>query len=387
MNNEAKNLENYEKLKRLMSAPVKPVAAFIGAGASIPLGIPGWKKLLKDLVKEFKVEIDVDKTIEEKGFPKTASIIYDAYTGENKNEKYNNFLASKFIPSKTTNTGLHTKIISNFKIILTTNYDTSIETTYSDINFINKLNKINSINLSIQKFPGFNISAISPGPTLIYLHGNNDEKKYVLREEEYKYAYPGFYELDGSSPLETLLSIMLKDYNLVFIGFSFTDRVVAHYLQKAALDFNLQKQRHESTYPGDKYPNTFPPHFAILKEKRKLNLGPQNLEAFQILKNKNIITSDGFVDYEEFKKINDKAKFFDELFKNVALSVKTEKILEKLLECQVNTEKIEELEKTGLNFLFYKDEHIEIEHILEDLHSNQVNHIKPGEEALNAPTN
>ena len=46
------------------------------------------------------------------------------------------------------------------------------------------------MSIRLQKLPNFNVLTLFKEKTIVYLHGNNDDKHYIFREEEYDSYYP-----------------------------------------------------------------------------------------------------------------------------------------------------------------------------------------------------
>jgi len=135
------------------------VAAFVGSGLSIPLGIKSWDELLEDMAEEFDTGLDVKQLIFQKGYPKTASEIYNSIGNH---EDYLKFLKSQFEPRIDLFSPKHLQIISFFRIILTTNFDSCIENACEFLG-----NRPN-----IQKLPYFDLLNLSRAdtPTINHPH-------------------------------------------------------------------------------------------------------------------------------------------------------------------------------------------------------------------------
>lgn len=123
------NEENIKLLKEIIQGERKKVAVFVGAGVSDPLGIKTWKKLLLEMANEFNCEIDIEECISKKGYPGTASEIYNHISNH---EDYLRFLHIQFEPTKCNFTSLHLKIIDFFHTIFTTNFDSAFEKAFYD---------------------------------------------------------------------------------------------------------------------------------------------------------------------------------------------------------------------------------------------------------------
>lgn len=212
--------ENIKILKQLIKDG-KHLVAFVGAGVSTPLGIDTWDNLLKKMADTFHFQDDVQKLISRAGYAVTASQIYNHINDHN---EYVKFLHQQFTPRNCRFTSLHSSIIKFFQTILTTNFDVSLELA---------ARSAENTSLNIQKFPNFDPFNLIRPKTLVYLHGNNDDNKYILRKEEYDKYYPSVSkDPNGSYELENFLREVFKRLTLIFIGFSFKDSYFYQFLRK-----------------------------------------------------------------------------------------------------------------------------------------------------------
>jgi NAD-dependent SIR2 family protein deacetylase len=125
------NSENLELLKNILREN-KNFLVFVGAGASIPLRIKGWYKILGEMEEVFTGETgNLDDFLRIHGYAGTASIFYNERNDE---EFYHEFLSKQFTHKEGDYFSLQVKILNLFNIILTTNYDTSFEKAIDDLN-------------------------------------------------------------------------------------------------------------------------------------------------------------------------------------------------------------------------------------------------------------
>ena len=254
------NEENIKLLKEIIQGERKKVAVFVGAGVSDPLGIKTWKKLLLEMANEFNCEIDIEECISKKGYPGTASEIYN-HIGNH--EDYLRFLHIQFEPTKCNFTSLHLKIIDFFHTIFTTNFDSAFEKAFYD-----KKRDFNT-----QKFPNFDPFTLFERPTIVYLHGNNDENKYIFRKEEYEVYYPSVSgNNNGSYELENFLKDVLSKISLVFIGFSFNDTYFKKFLKKALKEELLKEKKIHKRIFQVNHPRKSVNHFVIMSNDEPANI-------------------------------------------------------------------------------------------------------------------
>lgn len=260
--NKVENEKNIQLLKNIIQSGNK-VAIFAGAGASVPLGIKTWKDLLSELAKRFSVNINIEECIINKGYPGTASEIYKRI---NNHDDYLNFLSEQFEPQTCEYTSLHIKIIKNFQAIFTTNYDNAFERAFIDIE------KVKGEDFKRQNFPNFDPFTLFDKPTIVYLHGNNDERIYIFRKEEYDIYYPSISGNNGGShELEDFLRGIFKKINLIFIGFSFDDSYFIGFLTKVLKEMEIESKIHEDIFER-KHPREHVTHFAIISDDDASNI-------------------------------------------------------------------------------------------------------------------
>jgi len=257
--------ENIRYLREILQKEQK-VAVFIGAGTSDFLGIKGWDSVLEEMKKEFKAEnIDVQKSIEEDGYAETATMIYET---KNDMNLYKAFMSKQFIPKKAYHYSLHVKLINLFDTFLTTNFDTCLESAFDDLN--NHLLKLKYLkrNYITRKLPEFEYAEILTAPTLIYLHGNNENEKYIFKKDEYELHYPSCFSKNGYSPLENFLKQIFEEFYLVFIGFSFNDRDFVKFYKKCRIEAQKFYQDFKRIHGTERNPKPeFPKHFIVMSQK------------------------------------------------------------------------------------------------------------------------
>jgi len=257
-------LNNKELLRQIVNSG-EDIAFFIGAGASIPLGIQKWDEILFALGKTVCFSREkIENDIKALGYPGAASEIYNAIDDHG---RYIQMLNEKFTPSVSNATWLHAKIVDwvdkthnrNNTTIFTTNFDPSFEDVLKDrrINYIPRV------------LPDFNLMHLSDQPTIVYLHGNKSVEKYILRTEEYDTYYPSIAKNRNhntdlcSYELENFLREIFDKIHLIFIGFSFNDKYFCEFLQTSLKDRKISKLAHQTRFYSP-HPQKDTIHFAIV---------------------------------------------------------------------------------------------------------------------------
>jgi hypothetical protein len=257
--NDAESNKNIDLLRKVIQDK-NDVAFFVGAGPSIPIGINNWKKLLKEMNRKFGCSINVENSIKAKGYPATASEIYNKCV--NNHDDYLQFMRDQCKSRNCDYTSIHLAMIdSPIYTIITTNFDSAFEKAFEYKNI--------NINSSTQKLPSFNISRLfNDTPSIVYIHGNKDSGDYIFREEEYEVYYPSISQKTGSGELERFLQEIISKVSLVFIGFSFEDLYFKKFLDKALNEIIKEKEIYKQRYAKD-HPGKSVDHFVFLEKKEK----------------------------------------------------------------------------------------------------------------------
>lgn len=206
--------------ENLISGAFPDLIPFVGAGSSFPLNLPSWKDLVIDYYKAVNCQLDFDqlRRLYSEDWPIIADVIFSD-TGESL-EEYMRFMSERFHPDSCRFTDLHMTIVENYQRVITTNYDTAFEEVL--------LRKQKDPNYSAEVKAGYQYSALvypsdlNPinfqGRCLAYLHGRH-ESSYVFRKREYDLAY------ENGDRIETFLKAVIQKFPLIFLGFSFEDKV------------------------------------------------------------------------------------------------------------------------------------------------------------------
>lgn len=191
---------------------------FVGAGASSPLGLPSWSKLIGEIGQELGFDPDIFRGFStnlalaeyyklEKGSLNRLAKLLDA-----------NWHSSDIAIEKS---GIHKAIVElGFPRIYTTNFDRWLEKAFEQ--WSRDYNRIVKVS---------DIAASRPGVTdIIKFHGDFDElDTLVLTESSY------FDRLEFESPLDILLRADALQRSVLFVGYSLADvnmRYLFHKLGK-----------------------------------------------------------------------------------------------------------------------------------------------------------
>lgn len=189
------------------------LAFFIGSGASTPLGFPTWDDLINDILLKLSIDKPSFKNLIPVLKDKTFSPIEILEKiKENRTMIYDIIKDMFDIPIKDEQLFMHKKLWNISGKIITTNYDTALEsanpkvtaTVYTQSYEITHLNRKDEY--------------------LIKMHGSIDDlAKCILFEDDYKRLYT-----EGEKSVLFQLKKILTDYTIVFLGFSLQDPYVTN---------------------------------------------------------------------------------------------------------------------------------------------------------------
>ncbi|MGV0831982.1 SIR2 family protein [Empedobacter brevis] len=220
---------------------------FIGAGFSKTSGLPNWKELIEDLVKEIGI-FDVN---ENDDLPMLAQFYV------NKKSKEKIFMKiNKEFKNKDLNNYHKILINTNIKTIWTTNYDDLIEKCFSD----NHNLKINDNNI-------FSTDEDSDKVEIIKIHGtvNGHFKDLVICKSDYE----DFFQ--NRPAIVQRLKIDLLQKSFLFIGYNYNDPNIQNII--------IEARRLKSEMNNIK-------HFILLKDKfgdQKFKMWCDDLSRYNIL--------------------------------------------------------------------------------------------------------
>lgn len=356
--------EGLERLTDIFRSE-KKVAVFMGAGASVFLGIDDWQKLLQSISDRFslKDKINIEEDIEnEIKYSMIASKIYNLITNK---EEYKTFLSSKFIPKKGFHYSLHLKILTLFNLILTVNYDTSFEEAYTDLKYFSMKHDLNLNDLIIHKLPDFSFEETNNQQVFVYLHGNNEKKEYILLQEEYEAFYPHNYnENNNESSLESYLKYIITNFHIIFIGFSFNDEDFVQYYEYVNRSYKIQRQIEFESLGRDELISLPSDYVFIIKEDYYFKVEYEEM--------RKILENDSSIDTDIFKEIETNFTIFsDEASALINSMGNIPEDLSKLYDKSKRKEKLRYKNKDlNLNLILY-DEHTEVEDLLLKLIKNK----------------
>lgn len=179
------------------------LSVFLGAGASIPFGIPSWKNLLQPLAQ--RLHLDIEKQYDYYALAQYYANMY----GRPDLKKY---ISSSIFSFGTENDALEKILRLNLRTIWTTNFDTSIERMLQK-----KLIRYQVVNndKSLASVP-------SSDATIVYkLNGDcNDLEHIIITTEDWEtYA-------ETHPTMLTFLKKELVSSTFLFYGYSFQDNLI-----------------------------------------------------------------------------------------------------------------------------------------------------------------
>ena len=200
MNKENCNPDVYLEERQLIQAAANKnrLVVFIGAGASIPSGMPSWGKA----VEKIKEHLD-DKNCDN-DFLKVPQYYYNEHGKNN----YVELMHEIFKYGKNLyHRDIHHKILKfRTKYIITTNYDHLLEQALSEENQVFDV-------VSHDK----DLAYGTADRKIIKMHGDFEHDNFVLKEDDYlRYSYS--FRL-----IETYIKALIAGNVILFLGYSFSD--------------------------------------------------------------------------------------------------------------------------------------------------------------------
>jgi NAD-dependent SIR2 family protein deacetylase len=246
--------EIIEALRKLSNPQDCILVPFIGAGASVALGLPDWKDLVKDYHTGVSCKLDFEQLCYEWSdrLPQIAFEIFKD-TGSNISKYYSFMAAIK--PKEQEYQPLHAALLKFYKKLITTNYDTAFE----------EANKDNSHwqSLNLMSFPG-NLNPLDfQNNTIAHIHGHVKKNAFIFRSDEYEAGY------NKTNEITDFIRSIIKKYSLLFIGFSFEDLI---FKEKLAQVVKEEKERANiifQVFEKDYRMNSIKDFFVIIPKKYK----------------------------------------------------------------------------------------------------------------------
>ncbi|HAF28292.1 MAG TPA: hypothetical protein DCG75_04510 [Bacteroidales bacterium] len=239
--------ELIQELRDLNKNPDTEIVPFIGAGSSKLLGLPDWKELIEQYHKYVGCTISLEsikKDLKE-DLSKVADLIFEN-SGKDF-DLYYEFMGG-ITPKNTGYTALHAVLVKNFQKIITTNYDQAFENALSDDN-------INDYKLLV--YPNNLMSIDFQGRVIAYIHGHIKSGIYVFRNEEYEQAYL------HDTKIKSFLTEIISKKVLVFIGFSFSDKMFRNTVKQIIAETNAVREKEEQVF-GKKSKTNFEQKLYVL---------------------------------------------------------------------------------------------------------------------------
>lgn len=198
----------------------KKLIPFIGAGFSIPLSLPSWSLLIKQLGK--KLGYDEDIFVELGSFQQLAEFVYD--TNQKEWKKFLMTMTTEF-NSKESNerrkkSHQHNALAElDFPTIYTTNYDIHIEQAYED--------KKKNVNVISTYSDFLKLNNCDQTCNILKFHGSLEEQdSIILTETQY------FQRMELEGALDQRLRADALANSFLFIGYSFSDMNIRYIFYK-----------------------------------------------------------------------------------------------------------------------------------------------------------
>lgn len=210
------------------------IIPFLGAGTSKLLGLPEWIDLVKNLIKDSGSTLIFEKEFNGKdNLPQIAQKVSDELDNY---EQYREIIKQNLKPIHETATSLHYLLAKYFINIITTNFDTAFDDPFS----------IQGIETNELVYPNLELNEFLNRRAIAYLHGSIKNGPIIFRENDYKQAY----ENPNDTAIKSFIKSLVNKRNLLFIGFSFSDRYFVSLLEQTIKEVNANHKDYNTLF-GD----------------------------------------------------------------------------------------------------------------------------------------
>jgi len=239
-------------------------AIFVGSGPSKVLGVPDWEELLRKLAK--KIDYSVEPLFAKgERFHRIGSAVKKAYLEQSRGQDYLDFLAHNMEQTLSKYCSQQVAILKASRgVVITTNFDCCLEAVWQNAEDFEYLKH------RIWNVPELDETRVLQEETLVHLHGNKDEKRFILTTEDYEQWYPNALqdERKPSSRLEDFLKSLFTRMPFFFVGFSFEDDHLLRSLKKFRA-LNKTNIEVDLKFTGGQLVLQEPRHWALLPKEEK----------------------------------------------------------------------------------------------------------------------
>lgn len=270
----ARNLRNYEVL--IDAWKNSKLVSFIGAGASVSLGIGDWDKLIQELHNYVVEKFRITDLMKSDDLPIFADKLSKVFVDNNKSSEFDEIVFRKMEPLYNSTSLTLIKLIFLVNLHITTNFDLSIEKAYSFLKYLadhfDKEVKQKLSTYSIPDLPHYLKVSRDSEAHILYLHGRKGGK-YILRLSDYEQFYLSEKNNGNYSKcIDETLKSFLKEATLLFIGFSFNDIRLKNTLFRLIAEIRRDKLINERFIgQGDMADKSQEPkHFLLVHDDSKI---------------------------------------------------------------------------------------------------------------------
>ncbi|MCW3104271.1 MAG: hypothetical protein JWO09_2711 [Bacteroidetes bacterium] len=328
----------------------KAIVPLVGAGTSMLLKIPGWDELVKMYHTAVNSHLNFEEEcrISDNDMPKVTDRIFNE-TGRNF-QAYWEFLRAKVRPRESGFHELPGLLVKHFDQIITTNFDSVFD---AALDFLEPEVRHRDI-----IYP--NINAIDfNNKVIVYIHGKAINDNVVFRYEEYENAY-------GIVAIKNLLTEVIKRKSLLFIGFSFQDKVFRENLLQIITRIRSDYERTLKVH-GHADPETNVQDMYVILHKKdviteikvdtvtKMGITERLMEFYDV-EGENLILKNSVVPQQMYLSLNDTI--------GSESTLKFQEYVEKTSSNKINQEYFH---KAGIKVVEYDGERIEINEYIKQI--------------------
>lgn len=216
------NVDYYKEERRLIrkARENKKLVIFVGAGASLPSGMPNWKQA----IDKFKEHLYLGKNEEQNDYFKIPQLYYNA-RGE---KEYVELARSIFRCDEALRPSeIHRRVIEfNVQTIVTTNYDNLLEKAATEQGeFLQCISQNQDIPYRTAE------------KEIVKIHGDFEHGNFVLKEDDYLNYHENF------KLMEVYIKSLIANNVILFVGYSFSDPDIKQLFNwvKSVLGNNFQR--------------------------------------------------------------------------------------------------------------------------------------------------
>ena len=228
-------------------------AVFVGAGASMPAGLPSWSGLLEELVAETKntpaVSEEWTREYERLAKDPAKNLVLASALKDDLAHNFSNYIERRFGDDALEPSDVHRALVElPAQFFITTNYDHLLERAYAE-----KHAGKRSLNSFTFRQVGQAASSLFRNkPFVLHVHGDakTEPDRVVLTEKDYRLL------IHNEAGFQSLLQTLFTTFTILFVGTSLNDIEVRLLLGFIHSSFHGKTPTHVALMPDKDSSNT-----------------------------------------------------------------------------------------------------------------------------------